>query len=646
MAWMQTLAETYDTYANLAGVERNGQPVLLPISHSTLKAQIEITIDENAEVYDAKVVESEDIIIPATEDSAAKTNGKTPCPLCDKLCYLAGDYSKYTEESKEEYYNAYMRQLKTWVESEYSHPMIELIFQYLEKGILIEDLVKKKILQLDSSGRLKKNYKIQKQEQTQANVRFIVYTKHREDESRVWKNHELYQLFIQFYHSLKEDRENKDLCYVSGTVGLCTEKHPAKIIGSKRAKLISTPSNQSDVLGYLGRFTDKRQVVSVGYETSQKAHNALRWLLQKQGDTRDDSAIVCWMINRNDMPLPDISKDSVNAYSEVGEMISNILLSIKNETNHDTGVHFAKQFRNAIQGYTAKIQQDDRIAVISLDAATDGRISITYYDEMGGKQYIDAVRNWQEHCSWERYIVLGDTENKKYILLNSSPAPREIALAAFGVQRQGKGYLEADSKLIKETKKRLLPCITKRGIRIPNDIIKAAAIRASQPQTMDDFVWENQVLSVVCAMIRYRYEQEKGDKTMSTFLEDNQNDRNVLFGRLLATCDYMERRAMYEKGDDGKPKEQRATNAKRYWNAYSRKPATTFKIIRENLNVYENKLSFHERQYFCDRIDEITGILSDAGFDNRALTELYLPGYSLEMQVMKEYFKNYNKENN
>lgn len=86
------------------------------------------------------------------------------------------------------------------------------------------------------------------------------------------------------------------------------------------------------------------------------------------------------------------------------------------------------------------------------------------------------------------------------------------------------------------------------------------------PQTMSDFVWRNDVLCVACAMIRFNYEEE--DKTMDSFLKDNEDDRNVLFGRLLAVYDYMEQRALFEKDDNGKIKEMRTTNAKRYWNAY------------------------------------------------------------------------------
>lgn len=46
MAWLKTLAETYDVYSHLAGVDKNEQAVLLPISHSTFNAQITVTVDK------------------------------------------------------------------------------------------------------------------------------------------------------------------------------------------------------------------------------------------------------------------------------------------------------------------------------------------------------------------------------------------------------------------------------------------------------------------------------------------------------------------------------------------------------------------------------------------------------------------------
>lgn len=57
MAWLKTLADTYDVYADLAGVVRDDQPVLLPISHSTFNAQIEVTIDGQGNYVDSRKLE-------------------------------------------------------------------------------------------------------------------------------------------------------------------------------------------------------------------------------------------------------------------------------------------------------------------------------------------------------------------------------------------------------------------------------------------------------------------------------------------------------------------------------------------------------------------------------------------------------------
>lgn len=75
MAWLKTLAETYDVYADLAGKEENDQPMLLPVFHSTFNAQIEVTIDGQGNFKDARRLEKGKgvvTIIPVTRDSATE----------------------------------------------------------------------------------------------------------------------------------------------------------------------------------------------------------------------------------------------------------------------------------------------------------------------------------------------------------------------------------------------------------------------------------------------------------------------------------------------------------------------------------------------------------------------------------------------
>ena len=59
MAWLKTLAETYDVYGHLAGVDKNEQAVLLPVSHSTFNAQIEVALDLDGNFQNSQKLERE-----------------------------------------------------------------------------------------------------------------------------------------------------------------------------------------------------------------------------------------------------------------------------------------------------------------------------------------------------------------------------------------------------------------------------------------------------------------------------------------------------------------------------------------------------------------------------------------------------------
>ena len=374
--------------------------------------------------------------------------------------------------------------------------------------------------------------------------------------------------------------------------------------------------------------------MAVGYTTSQKAHNALKWLLQKQGYRRDASAFVSWVANR-DVELPDIGKDSIHAYEKLiaPDGWESFFKEPVKADPYDTGKRNAMKLNKAMQGYAQQITMDDKVIMIALDAATTGRMSIAYYDEMGGTQYIDALQYWYTHCCWQRWFKYGKDKKGQWIV--SAPSLREIALTCYGVLREK--TIESDDNVLRLTIKRLLPCITKQA-ELPKDLIRAAVVNTSRPLAYYNtsngfFLWKNQMLSVTCAMIRYQYEKRKGDGKMNSFLEDNASDRNVLFGRLLAIYDYMEERAMPDREEKG-----HQTNAKRYWNSFSMRPATTLKTLQSNLVPYRRKLNSYQEYCFDQWIEQIMVQLAENGYDNRALSENYLPGYYLQMKMMRERF--------
>ena len=96
MSWTE---ELYQVYENNCGREFDGEDdMLIPVSHSTAKAQIEVTLRDDGNIINASSVNKEQstTIIPVTEDSGTRSSGICPMPFADKLVYIGGDYGKYS----------------------------------------------------------------------------------------------------------------------------------------------------------------------------------------------------------------------------------------------------------------------------------------------------------------------------------------------------------------------------------------------------------------------------------------------------------------------------------------------------------------------------------------------------------------------
>lgn len=603
MSWISSLYETYDNNSFAIGKRDNDETVLLPIAHSTQNAQLEISIDKDGNFIRAKKVEKSDAVtvIPVTEDSCSRGNGVFPHPLCDKLVYVAGDYEKYCSKANSlKSYEEYIKQLEGWSKSSFSHEKAAAVFKYLIKRTTVKDLVEEKLLKLDSNGKLNDDIKIEGVSQEDVFVRFIVQ-KRGENDGAVWKDNSLYDSFINYYIY---NIENKDICYVTGKNLLCSDKHPSKIRNSgDKSKLLS--SNDTSGFTYMGRFTNSKQAYSIGYIPSQKAHNALRWLIQKQGYKRDDSAIIAWAVNGARIPDP-LENTNEMFYEEIGEEV-------------DTAASYALRLNRAISGYSSDLNTATKIVVMSFDAATTGRLSITYYKEINGSEFLDRILNWHLHCSWKHQY----SKNKGRYSFIGAPSPREIALASFGVEQNNK--LTANEKLIKSTVERLLPCIID-GRMIPYDIVNASFHNAVRSTHMFIDNWNN-ILTTTCAIVKkHRYEKYKEEYDMALNFECN--DRSYLFGRLLAVADRVEY-LTYENG------EKRETNAKRYMNVFTKRPAKAWEIIYKNLLPYLNKLKPGQKIKYDNMISEIGAMLDEQMYKNDSLSELFLLGYYCQSDYMK-----------
>ena len=296
--------------------------------------------------------------------------------LCDKLVYVAGDYSNHVKGAKKNtaaYFEAYIRQLSGWVQSAYSDRLIRTVYDYLRRGTLIADLLQCGVLKAAENSRfLDESYKVAKIAQSDCFVRFTVINRADGTAEDVWHSKRLYDRYIAYYDSI--DSQNA-LCYVTGETLPVTYKHSAKIRNSgDKAKLLS--SNDSTNYTYRGRFSNDAEAYAVSREVSQKAHLALRWLIERQGTTVDTAKFVIWKSELQ--PVIDAAQPF-----DLWELFEDDELLPK--TNREYGRAVAEY----IKGYRQKLDFSSKIMLMCVDAATPGRLSVVQYQEFAATDYYD-----------------------------------------------------------------------------------------------------------------------------------------------------------------------------------------------------------------------------------------------------------------
>ena len=625
MSWLLNLYETYESNLDRVGLiekKYNDQEfMLLPVSHTTQTAHIEVEVTENGEFHSATVIDKGDgnTVIPCTEESASRSNSIAPYPLHDKLSYVAGDFVEYGGTvKKEEPFIYYIKQLEMWANSPHATEKVKSIYKYLRKGQLVKDLVESKILFLDSKNKLIKKWEKRYEElypkkpeifsivsgdQENAFVRFNVYSPDK-ILKKVWKDPDVHRSFIRYYKDLLGE---EDFCYVTGNILPSTERHANKIRNSgDKAKLIS--ANDDSGFTFRGRFSESKEVASISYEVSQKAHNALKWLINRQGKIIDQRVFLVW--GNDDPYVPGPTEDTLDIFSINPMSIERKRISVTNQ-------ELAKEFAKALDGYKSKLSSEAKVNILILDSATTGRLAVLYYRNMDKEIYLNRLQKWHSTCAWlHRYRK---DKDGKYIQFFGAPSTEDIAYATYG--------LKASNKVVKGLIERMLPCIID-DQKIPIDIVKSVFYRASNPVSMEKDEWEK-ILSIACALIN----KEEG---YDVVLDKNICHRDYLFGRLLAIADVLERSALGKE-------ETRATNAIRYMNSFSRHPARTWKVIQECLQPYQASLGT-KGNYFSMLIDEVASRIKYEDFNDKPLSGKFLLGFYSQRHELYQKKQSINEE--
>ena len=593
MSWMSKLYETYQ-YCSREDNFVNDETPLLPVSHTSQQAQIVVVIDGEGNFLRAHALtEKTPVVIPATEASAGRTSGAAAHPLADKIHYCAKDY----EGEKENRFTLYSEQLESWCTSRHCHPKAKAVLTYVNKGSLVRDLVEAGVMQVDSQGRLlteppednpsplfkmltpKKSGGKTIRDQGDALVCWRVEIPN-DTTPDTWKDKQLQEAWIAYD---AEQSEARQLCMVTGETAPPAGQHPRNIRRpGDGAKLIS--SNDQSGFTFRGRFSLPEEASSVGYETTHMAHNALRWLIARQGYREGELAIVAWAVKGQDIPSPLADNLEPEDWEDALESAGYDEPSSIHDHTNDAGQSFARALRNKLRGYREHLEPTDAIVILGVSAATPGRLSVIFYREMlaygTDHSYLERLEQWQNDFSWRlRRSFPNKNDKGKPVTIRPvcAPLPREICFAAYGRR--------ADAKLSQMTLERLMPCITDRS-PLPRDLVESSVRRVCNRPGMEPWEWEA-ALGIACALFKgfYARHPEQGKKREYTMaLEKDYTSRDYLYGRLLAVAEYAERNALTET------EKNRPTNAERIMQRFADHPASTWTILYKQLDPYLRRL--------------------------------------------------------
>jgi CRISPR-associated protein Csd1 len=660
VSWIQKLHETYD---RCAGQTQFTSAPLMPIDHAEQQVHIEITLSGKGKFRAASVIPKETTFIPATEESAGRTSAPVPHALADKLEYIApgrneapvlGNGAELAAEAsansgrkvkakqeKEPPHTLYLNQLRRWVEAD-PDPHVKAVLLYVEGGTILQDLLEQKILYADAAGNLLTRwteagnppplFKFLTATEGQRNqlasvVRWVVELSEPQGDARLWLNSGVQQSWQRF---VATQAKESCLCMVTGEMLAPAMNHPKRIRhGADGAKLIS--SNDSAGFTFRGRFELPEQAYGIGSSSTQKAHNALRWLLARQGYSNGDQRIVAWAVSGKPIPKviapsEEILTDRDEVQAEASHNAGDAPPSAAPQERYkgDAGQLFANQLNNLIRGYAAKLTDREDVVVMALDSATKGRLAITFYRELSGSEFLGRIKSWHEGGAWPQNL---GWDRRFY----GTPAPADIAKAAFGRQVKGK----KTSKLLLATVERLLPCIVD-GQPFPRDLVQncvqRTTRRASLKRTKSGYEEEfESCLGVTCSVLR----QSRPKEGYSMSLDEGRRTRSYLYGRLLAVAENIERFAL----DDAK--ETRDTSAGRYMQRFADHPFQTWLLISKNLKPYETRLRSKgatvgflvKRQ---NLIGQITALFETEDFIKQGrLDGEFLLGYYCQRQRLK-----------
>ena len=616
MSLLTALLDSYD-YAlenDMVGKPDHFGNILLPMYYNSMKSNgkniIELLLSKESDLLEAHLLpEGETIQFPVTEDSVARSSGVAPHPLVDSASYVIQDEGKRSA--------AYMEQMRNWLAYD-DNDFVRIIHDFLiQPGIL--DAVKQKVKDSkeDEAEKQKKNAVAIDFEKV-----FFTFSVENYDGLKnisVSENSDLqarYKVYVE-YQNANDPSKERITCNLSGKQDyLCIKHQP--LMGTARLVSQITANDEN----WRGRFTMADQNIKLGMETSQKIHLMAKYLLSGEETRRwlgEQANMVSWFSN-------DLSNAVAFDPSKSAEMPAGIFeqLLAEQKEKSDAPAIADEMTENIVKSFTngKQLFSDDATYYIAIfDKISNGRVATKYFRALSASRLKENLVAWQEKYHWRGYSK--DNRDKVF-----TPSPRRMVLAAYGVERDG--FLEISKKdFLKNQYQNILTALVE-GRSIPENFEKALTVNIRHRQNYDHTWME--VLFCALAVLK-----DKGGMKNPMLNRENA-DRSYLFGRLLASFEYLEK-STFSKGNE------RSTNAEKMWTSYTNHPATMMLRLRNLMIPYERKLersdeALKRMAYFnaMREIREATNMLHESyNMDsvevNRPLDYGFIFGYEAQRQA-------------
>lgn len=633
MSLFKNLLDTYEQCVDIVGIKAvddtgniDERKTLLPLFHTILPTQIHVVLDADGNLLNiSRDSQDQYIIIPCTESSAGRTNGIVPHPLCEQLGYL-------DRKCNEEKFNSYLDLLKSWMEDNIK---LNAIYNYIVQNRILDDLASQDLLK---SNEKDENNDLVLEKIDKIGVRFSVETPG-DTTPGVWNDVNIRKIWNGWLLSTAPKSTSESFDYLSGKPLIIEAANHPKSINtfSANSKLISC--NDTSGLTFRGRLITPDEALQIDLVSTQKVHTLLKWLIANYSDRIDTQATLVWAVDKDVASI-------IKPFGSTGDIFRDFAVT---KTNTDLlqdadliiDANYSKKLSNILKGY-GKIdsikQHNNKIVVAIFDAATPGRMNVVFYQELSKDEYLESIANWHEDSSWHLVGFNKEKNDKgkevtKPVSYIGCPSFYDITKAIYGKPKGGKdeGYVTIKKKV----QKQLLECMFG-NFAFPKNLVNAAVTRASNPAGFTDndgkFAetdWQNSI-NITCALVK-KYIKQHNKEDISMELEQTRQDRDYLYGRLLALAERVEKTALFKSGAE--KSDSRTTGAMRLMSSFYVKPFTTWGILRHNLIPYVNQL--HGAGYYMSLIDSVMVLFKEGDFEsNQPLSPTYLLGYSAQRRAL------------